>query len=91
MQIAAELGLVGIILIFFLFLIIIIKTLKIIHFSKYPNTYKMLIVPFFIVFVAEIFPLKTTGSFFTTGNATFFWLIVGMLMNMQSKKNNILS
>jgi len=87
LQIAAELGLVGIILIFFLFLIIIIKTLKIIHFSKYPNTYKMLIVPFFIVFVAEIFPLKTTGSFFTSTNSTFLFIIMAFIVGLLETKN----
>lgn len=87
LQIAAELGLVGIVFIFFLFSIIMVKTFRIIHFSKYPNKYKMLIVPFFVVFIAEIFPLKTTGSFFTSTNSTFLFIIIAFIVGLLETTN----
>ena len=87
LQIAAELGLVGIVFIFFLFSIIMVKTFKFIHFSKYPNKYKMLIVPFFVVFIAEIFPLKTTGNFFTSTNSTFLFIIIAFIVGLLETTN----
>ena len=44
------------------------------------------LIPIIIVVLVEIWPLKTTGSFFTTWSATFFWLNVGLLMTGVSKK-----
>jgi hypothetical protein len=41
--------------------------------------------PFFIVFVLEIFPLKTTGSFFTTTNATFLFIILSFVVGLINK------
>ena len=38
-----------------------------------------LFIPIFLTFFIEIFPLKSTGSFFTTWNATFIWLIISLL------------
>ena len=45
----------------------------------------------FIVLIIEIWPIRTSGSFFTTTNATFIWLIVGMLFshNLQNRKYNL--
>ena len=64
-----------------------VKTFRIIHFSKYPNKYKMLIVPFFVVFIAEIFPLKTTGSFFTSTNSTFLFIIIAFIVGLLETTN----
>ena len=47
--------------------------------------YLILIVNFIVIF----FPLKSTGSFFTTGNTTFIYLIIGLIAYYQEliKKN----
>ena len=39
-----------------------------------------IITPFIFLFIAEIFPLKSTGSFFTTNNASYLFLIIGILL-----------
>ena len=39
-----------------------------------------LITPFAILFFIEIFPIKTTGSFFTTGNATYIFFIMAVII-----------
>ena len=38
--------------------------------------YNNIIIPFTFLFLIEIFPIKTTGSFFTTGNATYIFLVM---------------
>jgi hypothetical protein len=47
------------------------------------------IIPFIFLFFIEIFPIKSTGSFFTTGNTTYLFLIIGILIGLLSKKNSI--
>ena len=34
------------------------------------------------LFLVEIFPIKSTGSFFTTGNSTYLFLIMGILLGL---------
>ena len=41
-----------------------------------------IITPFIFLFIAEIFPIKSTGSFFTTGNATYLFLILAILIGL---------
>ena len=45
--------------------------------------------PFIFLFIVEIFPLKSTGSFFTTGNATYLFLIMAILVGLSGKENLI--
>ena len=47
------------------------------------------IIPFIFLFLVEIFPLKSTGSFFTTGNSTYLFLIMGILVGLLPKNNSI--
>ena len=58
------------------------------NYFKSLNFDKNLIYPFALLFFAEIFPLKTTGSFFTTGNATFIFFIIAIIVSL-SKKHKI--
>lgn len=90
LEILAELGMVGFLLVIVIFLTVIIKSIIYMHFSKSSNIERKIIVPFFIILMVEIFPLKTTGSFFTTSNATFLFIllsfVVGLMHVEQSKK-----
>ena len=81
LQISNELGLIGLFMSIAIFLAIIIKSLRIILSSKNIDQIKILI-PFFIVFIAEIFPLKTTGSFFTSANSTFLFIIIAFIIGI---------
>ena len=45
----------------------------------------ILLIPVIILICLEIWPLKSTGSFFTTWGATFFWMNVGLLFSAQSQ------
>jgi O-antigen ligase len=85
LHIASELGLFGIFFSITIFSFLIIKSISII-FSSSVNEKKILI-PFFIVFLAEIFPLRTTGSFFTSTNSTFLFIIISFMIGIiQIKK-----
>ena len=57
------------------------KSLKMIFISKNLQLEKTLI-PFFIVFIVEIFPLKTSGSFFTSANSTFLFIIIAFIVGL---------
>ena len=89
MEILTETGLVG----FSILTIIIILTLYNTFYKKYFSGYlfKIIILLFLLysLFFIEIFPIKSTGSFFTTGNATYPFLILGVLVGLFQKDNLI--
>lgn len=85
LEILSELGLIGMVLwgIVFLYLIYISIVKKYILRTAFKNN--DLITPFALLFLVEIFPIKTTGSFFTTGNATFFFLMISAIIALYRK------
>ena len=83
---AAELGAFGLILFLILLTFIFVKALKKIYFSSDFFYSKQLLYTFFLVFVVEIFPFKTTGSLFTTGNATFLFIIIAFVVGLTEYK-----
>ena len=85
LEILSELGLIG----FLIFLLIFGKVLFDTFYLKYLKNVKFdnLIVPFMFLFLAEIFPIKTTGSFFTTGNATFIFFILAITVALSKRPN----
>ena len=89
LEILTETGIVGFSLITLAFLTIIHLTLI----KKYLLTSALnknkIIVPFIFLFLTEIFPIKSTGSFFTTGNATYLFIIIGILIGLMRKENLI--
>ena len=88
LELLSELGLVG----FLLALIILTYILYLLITSKRQfvsgNFTNNLISPFILVFLVEIFPIKTSGSFFTTGNATFIFLILGIIIGLNSNRQS---
>lgn len=85
LEILSELGLIGMFLwsIVFLYVVFISIIKKYFLNSNFTNNH--LITPFAILFLVEIFPFKTTGSFFTTGNATFIFLILSVIIALSRK------
>jgi O-antigen ligase len=86
LEILTETGLVG----FLLLTIIFMQTLYLSFIRKYfidsPLKDNHIITPFLFLFIAEIFPLKSTGSFFTTGNSTYFFIIFALVVALSRKK-----
>ena len=85
LEILSELGLVGMFLWSIVFLYVVFISIIKKYFLKSNFTNNHLITPFAILFLVEIFPLKTTGSFFTTGNATFIFLILSVIIALSRK------
>ncbi len=82
LEILTETGIIG----FLIFLLILIYILKVSFFNKFkisnPMYKDLKLIPFVFLFLFEIFPLKSTGSFFTTGNSTYLFLIIGILIGL---------
>lgn len=87
-QFAAELGLVGLLLSILIFFFIIFEAFKIFFFKEKFSDIKLLL-PFFIIFIVEIFPFKTTGSFFTTTNSTFIFILISFIVGLIYRKKII--
>ena len=85
LEILTETGLIGFIIISSVFLIILYHSVYRKYISRAILTQNNLIVPFIFLFIIEIFPFKSTGSFFTTGSATYLFLLMGILVGLFRK------
>ena len=81
LEILTDLGLFG----FFIFSIMTILVI----FKSYRNLFdyrnKYIFSPFFYVFLMEVFPIKSSGSFFTTNNAVIIFLSFAVVASFCSK------
>jgi O-antigen ligase len=89
LEILTETGLVGFLILTTIFLIVLYESFYKKYFTKLQIAKNNIIVPFIFLFIAEIFPIKSTGSFFTTGNATFYFLIMAIIIGLVRKDNLI--
>ena len=87
LEILTETGVIGglIILIVLLNIVYLIYSKKFIFSSKIKYDY--LSVPFIILLFTEFFPIRSSGSFFTTSNATFIFLIAAIFVSIITKEN----
>ena len=87
LEILSELGIIG----FFLIVTIFTKALLMIDYKNHINSNfnNNLIYPFILLFIVEIFPFKTSGSFFTTGNTTYLFILMGILIGLMRKDISI--
>ena len=87
-ELLSEAGIIGLVLILTLFFILIKNSfyfVKIYNQKLKANTFFLLAI--IISLLIEIWPLRSTGSFFTTANATYFWLVAGVLISAIKQKN----
>ena len=77
LEILVDLGIFGFLIFSYIGLLVIFKTFKILRSWKYKYTFS----PFYYVFLMEIFPLKSSGSFFTTNNSFIIFLCLGFLVS----------
>ena len=86
LEILSELGIIGFVLLVVIFFKVFLDSLKKVIFND--NLGKnSIIVPFMFLFFLEIFPIRTTGSFFTTGNATYIFLVMAITIAL-SRSND---
>ena len=87
-ELLVETGIVGITLIMAFFVIILKNSfLYLKNYYQTKNNEIYFLIPVIIIFLVEIWPLRSSGSFFTTWNATFFWLYFPLLITFQKTKN----
>ncbi|MDA7715136.1 O-antigen ligase family protein [Pelagibacteraceae bacterium] len=89
LEILTETGLIGFFIGISIFFIILYISLFKKYFSSSLLQKNIIVVPFIFLFLMEIFPLRSTGSFFTTANTTYLFLIIGILIGIIRKENSI--
>ena len=89
LEILTETGLIGFFVCLSIFILVIYISLIKKYFLNSPLNKNNIIVPFLFLFLVEIFPLKSTGSFFTTGNTTYIFLIMSILVGIIRNENYI--
>ena len=87
LEILSDIGLVGLFILLILFLKIFYDVLRKKYLIKSDLNHNHIITPFMCIFLAEIFPIKSSGSFFTTNNATFIFLIIAIIVSITRKPN----
>jgi len=81
LEILVDLGIIGI----FLFIPIVFLAIKKSNPSIYDQKHKYILSPFFYIFIMEVFPIKSSGSFFTTNNAVMIFLALGVIVGLSYK------
>ena len=82
LEISANLGIAGLIFTSVIFLGVAIRSLKFFLLKNQEIDSKNLLIPFFLIFIAEVFPIKSTGSFFTSGNSIFIFFIIAFIISL---------
>jgi O-antigen ligase len=85
-EIMVDVGIVGLIIIYSIFICGLVNYLKF-YFSNYNSKVRLISLPFFFITLFEFFPLRSSGSFFTTGNAVIIFFMLVFFIN--SKKYNL--
>ena len=88
LEILTETGVVGFLIVVFigsLFLIYILKNFK---FFRENNLNDLFFIATSINLILEMFPIKSTGSFFSTNNATYIFLMSGIILSYKKLSQN---
>jgi O-antigen ligase len=84
LELLNDVGLLGLLLLICTISCLIIN--KFFNFKYYEKNEKFLFICLLIIIIAEFFPLKSSGSFFSTGNSSFIFSILGMLNGLKKIK-----
>jgi O-antigen ligase len=79
-EILLDVGLIGFIFIYLAFGIAV-KRFVLFYLSNPTLNSRLIVAPFFLIFFFEIFPLRSTGSFFTTSNAVIIFFVLAIINN----------
>ena len=85
LEILLDTGVVGLATIYLIF---ILSTLDFIKFYKRGSNLKLLYLPFFLIILTEFFPIRSTGSFFTTSNASQIFFMLAITIAISNSKKN---
>jgi O-antigen ligase len=78
-EIMMDTGIVGVILIYSIFISALYNFLK--YYFSNNNIGTFLFFPFFLIIFFEFFPLRSSGSFFTTHNGTIIFIMLAIFIN----------
>ena len=87
-EIISDLGIVGLIIITFFAYKLLFKIFR--HSQNSNNKIRTnfeAIFPFVLIFLIEFFPFRTSGSFFTTNNATIIFIVSAVLVSYYDQLN----
>ena len=84
LELLNDTGLLGTLLL--VYAVFYLITNKFFNFKYYEKNEKFLFICLLIIVIAEFFPLKSSGSFFSTANSAFIFLILGMLNGLKKIK-----
>jgi len=80
LEILAETGLIGLTLIYSFFFIALFNFIR--NYNKnFNSSAKFFALPFFLIAITEFFPIKSSGSFFTTGDSVIIFVALAVLIN----------
>lgn len=85
LEILTDLGLFGFIIILYLYFYIFFFFYK-----KYKMSYKKVnyfFLPFACTLIVELFPIRSSGSFFTNSNSTFIFIMISIVVGLIYKKS----
>jgi len=85
LELLLDTGLLGLILIYLIFFISTIDYIKFFR-KNLDLEIKLKSLPFFLIIFLEFFPLRSSGSFFTTSVATIIFLMLAILIGITEKK-----
>jgi len=77
----------GIIGLSFVYLILLLGLVVFLKLYKKKIQLNYFYLPFFLIFIFEIFPIRNTGSFFTTANAAYNFFIMAIFINLPKLQN----
>ena len=81
-ELLVDVGILGTAIIYLIFIIGVFKFFKY-YFKEKDINSKLIAFTFFILIFFEFFPLRTSGSFFTTSNSTFIFLIMPIFLKIK--------
>ena len=85
LEILTDLGIVGFLILSTIFLLVVYQSFVKRYFFSTDLKNNNLMTPFMFIFLMEVFPIKSSGSFFTTSNATFYFLILAITVAFSRK------
>ena len=86
LEFLTDTGIFGLILILFFISILIFKNYKKFFNKKLFKNATFFYLPFYLYIFIEFFPIKSTGSFFSTFNSTYIFFLLGFLLSKKISK-----
>ena len=88
LEILTDVGLIGFIITCLIFILTIYNSIIKNYFLKPRKPINIISVPFVFIFISEIFPIRTSGSYFTTSTATFIFILIAVIITLTKQKAN---